>query len=185
MMPPDFGTERKAMHVSRALLPALAAALLVTSCANPTATFKHIAYGDPAAPYLGMSKADIIACAGQPRSRYPGTANVETLTYHYNGAGPVPGEAPKSDKKDKKDQPDEKKQAGFLGGVKKDAKDWTCTASLVFENDHLIRVNFASKDVESPYAYQSGKSPEQRAKNLEKGPQEQKTCTFSLPNCAR
>ena len=180
MMPPDFGTERKAMHLSRALLPALAAALLVASCANPTATFKHIVYGDPAAPYLGMSKADIIACAGQPHSRYDSGAATETLTYHYNGAGPVPGEAAKSDDKKK-----EKTKPGFLGGIKKDDKDWTCTASLVFENDHLIRVNFAHKDVQSPYAYQSGKNVAERTKNAEMGPQEQPTCTFSLPRCPK
>jgi hypothetical protein len=171
------------MHLLRALLPALAAALSLASCANPAATFKHIAYGDPAAPYLGMSKADIVACAGPPHSTYKSGGTSEILTYHYSGAGPVP-EAPKSDEKDKKDKPDEKKP-GFLGGFKKDDKDWTCTASFVFENDHLTKVNFASKDVNSPYAYQSGKSVTEREKKAAKGPTEVTVCTFSLPRCPK
>jgi hypothetical protein len=182
MMPPDFGIERKTMHLLRALLAAFAASLLVASCANPTATLKHIAYGDPAAPYLGMSKTDIIACAGQPHSRYQSSGATETLTYHYQGAGPVPGEAPKAEEKGKSE---EKKKGGILGGLKKDDKNWTCTASLVFENDHLIKVNFAVKDVQSPYAYQGGKSAKERQKNSEEGPTEQPTCTFSLPRCLR
>ena len=182
MMPPDFGIERKTMHLLRALLAAFAASLLVASCANPTATLKHIAYGDPAAPYLGMSKTDIIACAGQPHSRYQSSGATETLTYHYQGAGPVPGEAPKAEEKGKSE---EKKKGGILGGLKKDDKNWTCTASLVFENDHLIKVNFAVKDVQSPYAYQGGKSAKERQKNSGEGPTEQPTCTFSLPRCLR
>jgi hypothetical protein len=180
MMPPDFGIERKAMHLLRALLPTFAASLLVASCANPAATLKHIAYGDPAAPYLGMSKTDIIACAGPPHSRYQSGAGTETLTYHYDGAGPVPGEAPKAGE----DKSEEKKK-GLLGGIKKDDKGWTCTASMVFENDHLIRVNFAHKDVNSPYAYQGGQSEKERAKNAAQGPTEQPTCTFSLPRCPK
>ena len=136
---------------------------------------------DPARPYLGMSKDAIVACAGEPYGRYKSGANAETLTYHYSGAGPVPAEA-KPDKK-KSGGKSEEKKPGLFGGIeKKGDKDWTCTASLVFENDRLVRVNFAHKDVESPYAYQAKKD---KAGNEAKPPEEIKTCVFSLPRCAR
>jgi hypothetical protein len=171
------------MRCFYAILAGLAAALLAGACANPSATLKSIAYGDPTKPYLGMSKQDIIGCAGQPHSNYQTGSAGETLTYHYSGAGPVPGEAKKSD--DKKDD-DKKKKGGLLGGLKKDEdKDWTCTASFVFENDRLVKINFAHKDVTSPYAYQSGKTKKEREKNATEGPQEVPTCTFTLPRCPK
>src|SRR5262249_9942601 len=37
---------------------------------------------DPAAPYGGMTEAQIIACAGEPHSRFKSGAGKETLTYH-------------------------------------------------------------------------------------------------------
>jgi len=168
-----------------AVLASLAASLLLASCggASPVSTMQSIAYGDPTKPYLGMSKQEVIVCAGAPHSRYPMGA-AETLTYHYSGAGPVPAE-PKPDKKksDEKASEEKKKKPGLFGGVeKKDDKDWTCTASLVFENDRLVRVSFAHKDVESPYAYQGKKDKEG---NEAKPPEEIKTCVFSLPRCAR
>ena len=78
----------------------------------------HAAYAaDPAKPYLGMSKDEIVACAGEPYAKYKSGAEAETLTYHYSGAGPVPG--PPGEKK--------KKQGGlagfFPGGDKADKKD--------------------------------------------------------------
>ncbi len=132
--------------------------------------------GDPAKPYLGMSKEAIIACAGEPHAKYRSGAEAETLTYHYSGAGPVPG-APGEKKKDK--------PSFSFGGDKKDKKkgdkDWTCTASLVFENGRLARVSFAHKDVRSPYEWQSEKDPKkQEAMRKAEIP----TCTFSLPRCA-
>ncbi len=47
-------------------------ALVLASCggAGPQATLQSIAYGDPAKTYLGMTKDEIIACAGEPHSRY-------------------------------------------------------------------------------------------------------------------
>ncbi len=48
--------------------------------------------GDPAKPYVGMTKEQVIACAGKPAGRY-GTTSGETLVYHYSGAGPVPAAA--------------------------------------------------------------------------------------------
>jgi hypothetical protein len=162
------------------LLLSLTAALIATACANPSATIKEIAYGDPTKPYLGMSKQELISCAGQPYSVYP-SGGSETLTYHYTGAGPVPGEAAKSDKKK-----DDKEKKGLMGGLKKkDDKAWTCTASFVFENDRVVKIAFAHKDVNSPYAYQAGSSEEERQKNAAKGPQDVPTCTFSLPRCPK
>ena len=133
---------------------------------------------DPAKPYLGMSTEAIVACAGEPHSRYKSGADAETLTYHYNGAGPVP--APPGDKKKDKDKP----SLSFFGGDKKDKKDkggdWTCTASLTFESGRLTQVNFAHKDARSPYDWQKIKDPvKQEAARKAPLP----TCTFSLPNC--
>jgi hypothetical protein len=138
---------------------------------------------DPAAPYLGMTEAEIMACAGKPHARYRSGPEAETLTYRYSGAGPVAAEPKKSDqeKKEKK----KKKSIADIFGDKTDKpknKDWTCTASLVFEQGRLVRVNFAHKDVRSPYAWQSEKDPKkQEAMRKEEIP----TCTFSLPNCHR
>lgn len=149
-------------------------ALSLTSCggATPQSTLRSIAYGDPAKPYLGMSKTEIISCAGQPHSRYGSGEASETLTYRYSGAGPVPGAAPKSTDKKKP----------FGGGSDSGSKDWTCTASLVFEYDRLTRVSFAHKEVRSPYAWQAEKDPEKQEQMRR---EELPTCTFSLPRCQR
>jgi len=172
--------QRQAMRASLVLLPSLAA-LTAASCANPSATIKQIAYGDPTKPYLGMTKQELISCAGKPYSTYP-SGSSETLTYHYTGAGPVPSEAAKPDKK----KDDQEKKGGLMGGLKKkDDKNWTCTASFVFQDDRVVKITFAHKDVTSPYAYQGGKSEEERAKNEAKGPQEVPTCNFSLPRCPK
>ncbi len=73
---------------------------------------------DPAKPYLGMTKEQIVACAGEPYGKYKSGPNAETLTYHYSGAGPVP--APPGQK-------NKKKQGGlggfFPGGDKADKTD--------------------------------------------------------------
>jgi hypothetical protein len=138
---------------------------------------------DPAAPYLGMTQAEIVACAGDPHSRFRSGANAETLTYHYSGAGPVPAEPAKTGEKDK--SKDKKSSIADLFGDKKGKKkdkDWTCSASLKFEDGKLVSVNFAHKDVRSPYEWQAEKDPEkQEAKRKEVMP----TCTFSLPRCTR
>jgi hypothetical protein len=102
--------------------------------------------------------------------------DAETLTYHYSGDGPVPAPPAKDGEKKKKDKP-----SFSFGGKKKD-KDWTCSATMVFEAGKLVRVNFAHKDARSPYAWQAIKDPKkQEAKRNEPNP----TCTFSLPRCAR
>ena len=138
---------------------------------------------DPAAPYLGMTQAEIIACAGEPHARLRMGANAETLTYHYSGAGPVPAEPAKPGEKDK--SKDKKSSIADLFGDKKGKKkdkDWTCSASLKFEDGKLVSVNFAHKDVRSPYEWQAEKDPiKQEAKRKEVMP----TCTFSLPRCTR
>jgi hypothetical protein len=90
------------------------------SCAgvNPVNTIKDLTASDPAASYLGMSQSEVIACAGQPYSRFPSGNNAETLTYRYSGAGPQPGA---------------------------DTKTWTCAANLLFHEGRLARVSFANK----------------------------------------
>ena len=175
---------RPSMSLFIGLAASLAASLSLASCggASPISTMQSIAYGDPAKAYLGMSKQEVIACAGPPHSKYKMGAAAETLTYHYSGAGPVPAEAKPDKKKSDEKESEEKKKPGLFGGVeKKDDKDWTCTASLVFENDRLVRVSFAHKDVDSPFAYQSKKDKE----GNEAKPEPVKTCVFSLPRCAR
>ena len=129
---------------------------------------KAIAYGDPAKPYFGMTKDEVIACAGKPSGSY-GTNTGETLIYHYSGAGPVPSAG--------KEKPDKRK--GVLGRSKSD-KSWRCSASLAFEGGRLARVNFAPRDVTSPYA--TKKDPKTGKKVPVPQPE---PCTFSLPNCAR
>ena len=154
------------MRAGTALLAILAAGLCLGACQAPMATFERTVLGDPAKPYLGMSKAEIVACAGKPAGSYPhGTG--ETLTYHYSGAGPVPSsetsDAPK----------------GPLGGPKSD-KNYECNASIVFEADHMIRVTFAPREAISPYTEK--KDPKTGVKAYVTPP---KPCVFSLPNCAR
>ena len=164
------------------ILPSLAAAALLGSCSavqGPSDFVTHMAASNPAAPYLGMTKAEVIACAGQPHSRYGG-ATGETLTYHYSGAGPVPAsEKTSGDKDEKKEKP-----KGIFGGVggNKDKGNWDCTASFVFDGDRVVRITFAHKDVDSPYAWQKIKDPEKAEEKRKAGVP---TCSFSLPNCPR
>ena len=86
------------MHSVWNVLPSLLFGALVASCAgsNPVATIKDMTAGDPAAPYLGMSRSEVIACAGQPHSQYRSGDNAETLTYRYSGEGPRPGAEPRN-----------------------------------------------------------------------------------------
>ncbi|MGC2410022.1 MAG: hypothetical protein WA441_08545 [Methyloceanibacter sp.] len=156
------------MSAVRTLLAILAAGLGVGACAAPMATIERTVMGDPAKPYFGMTKAEIIACAGRPSGSYThGTG--ETLTYHYSGAGPVP-----SPEKEKSDEP-----KGPLGPPKSD-KNYECNASMVFDADHLIRVTFAPREAISPY--KEKKDPKTGEMVYVTPP---KPCVFSLPNCAR
>jgi hypothetical protein len=177
-MPPEFGTTSMRMRASSLVLLGSAACLALAAGAMPAA------YGrDPAAPYLGMTKEQIIACAGEPHSTYQ-SGDAETLVYHYSGDGPVPAPPESADEKKKKKDKDKGGLSSFFGdkkGKKKD-KDWTCSASLVFENGRLARVNFAHKDVRSPYQWQSEKDPKKR-EALKNTPVP--TCNFSLPRCAQ
>jgi hypothetical protein len=115
-----------------------------------------------------MSKEEITACAGAPASSYS-TNSGETLVYHYNGAGPVP-----SAEKKKKDE------GGSILGGRKSSKDWTCSASLVFEGGRLTRVTYAHRDVVSPY--EQKRDPTTGKKEYVTPPE---PCSFSLPNCVR
>ena len=165
---------------------------LAIGCACHLAAGGAAAKQDPAAPYLGMSQAEIIACAGEPHSRFESGSNKETLTYHYSGAGPVPAEKSKSDdkKSDEKKSDDKKSDKNKLSSIfgknkkkeDKGDKDWTCSASLVFEDGKLVRVNFSHKDVRSPYDWQAEKDPKKQEEMRKEGVP---TCEFSLPRCAR
>ena len=165
------------------IVPARLGLFLLTGAGLSAGLIASAQARDPAAPYLGMTQAEIVACAGDPHSRFRSGANAETLTYHYSGAGPVPAEPAKTGEKDK--SKDKKSSIADLFGDKKGKKkdkDWTCSASLKFEDGKLVSVNFAHKDVRSPYEWQAEKDPEkQEAKRKEVMP----TCTFSLPRCAR
>ena len=79
---------------------------------GPEDAFKQLTRVDYGKAYIGMSKAEVLQCAGQPRSVLPAGGGAETLVYRYNGAGPVPGGG-SSGKKDKKDKKD--KKSGLLG----------------------------------------------------------------------
>ena len=167
---------REFLGVVRAVLAATLlsmVALSFASCANPGATLTNVMTADPAKPYLGRTKTEIIACAGFPSASIQ-TDTGEVLTYRYKGAGPVPGAAKKAEKTSKK--------KGLFGGDagRRSDKDWTCSASLTFQHDRLVRVRFAHKDVDSPYAYQAESNPK-KAEAMRKA--KTPTCTFSLPNC--
>jgi hypothetical protein len=169
MMTPDLGATARFMRSTDPSTAGIAAAFGLAACAGLISA----AYGaDPAKPYLGMSKEAIIACAGEPHAKFKSGVEAETLTYHYSGAGPVP--APPDEKK-KKDKP-----SLFGDKKKKKDKDWTCSASLVFEDGRLVRVNFSHKDVRSPYQWQSEKDPKKAEAMRKEGVP---TCGFSLPNC--
>ena len=155
------------MRASRSLLAVLIAGLCASGCQSPRSTLERTFF-DPTKPYIGMTKEQVVACAGKPSGSY-GTTSGETLTYHYSGAGPVPTAAPaKSDE-----------EKGPLGKPKSD-KSWKCSASLAFEGGKLARVSFAPRDVVSPYADEEG--PQDRREGSVTPPE---PCTFSLPNCAR
>ncbi len=218
------------MRFSPAIAVRLATLMLVSACAGVYAAAGAVAKPDPAAPYLGMSVTDILACAGEPHSRFESGPNKETLVFRYKGTGPVPAEKakaenktsggkksadkksdatksadktsdatksddkksddaksagkPSDDKKSDDTKPDTNKLSSIFGknSKKKENADWTCSASLVFEDGKLVKVNFAHKDVHSPYDWQAEKDP---VKQEEKRKEGVPTCEFSLPKCAR
>jgi hypothetical protein len=174
MMTADLGTTGIAMRsLSGRLVRFAFTAGIVSLFASEIAAARNLA-----APYLGMTEAQIIACAGEPHSRFKSGAETKTLTYHYSGAGPVPAE--KSKDEEKKSEEMEPKSI-FSKLKEKEDKNWTCSASLFFQNNKLVRVTFAHKDVRSPYQWQHEKNPEKAEKMRREGVP---TCTFSLPRCA-
>jgi len=148
------------------------AAGIVSLCASGIAAAR-----DPAAPYLGMTKAQILACAGS-RIRVLRAAPQKRRLPITILAMPVPAQEPNAE--EKKSGEKESKSI-FSKFKKKEDKNWTCSASLVFENDKLVRVTFAHKDVRSPYQWQSEKDPKKTEKMRKEGVP---TCAFSLPRCA-
>jgi len=149
---------------------ALGLAALVSGCAGgsgPEDAYNQLTRVDYSKPYIGMSKAEVLSCP-----------DTETLVYHYSGAGPVPSAAPaKADDKKKK-----KKAGPFSSGSSQPKGDFTCTASLTFEQDTLVRVSYAHMDTRSPYAWQKEKDPKKQEQMRNEGVP---TCTFSLPRCPR
>jgi hypothetical protein len=120
------------------------AAALLAGCgggSGPEDAIKQLSQVDYGKPYIGMSKAEVLRCAGQPRSRIPAGSTAETLIYHYSGPGPVPG-----------------------GG-----ENAECTASLTFDRDKLARVSYAHMNVRSPYQWQSERDPK-KAEELRRTP---------------
>jgi hypothetical protein len=124
MMPPEFranSLRMRALPVLVASLAGLCGVSLLIVAADAA---------DPARPYIGMSKDAVVACAGEPYGRYKSGSNAETLTYHYSGAGPVPGAPgekkkkegglagffPGGDKADKKDKKGDQSEAGAQSG---------------------------------------------------------------------
>jgi len=151
--------------------------LLLAGCASgsgPEDAFKQLTRVDYGKPYLGMTKAEVLSCAGQPRSRLPAAGGTETLVYHYSGAGPVPSG----------DAGEAKKAGSPFGGKKKKSKGPKpeCSASLTFDKGVLVRVNYAHMNVRSPYEWQSEKSEAAQEKMRKEGVP---TCVFSLPRCRR
>jgi hypothetical protein len=164
------------LAASMALAAGLAAALGACAYSGPRDMYNRLTTKDYGKAYIGMSKAEVLTCAGQPWSRIATGAGSETLIYHYTGAGPVPGGAPVPDKNKKKDS------NPFSGFARKKTGDFACTASLVFNGDKLAQVIYASKDVRSPYDWESQKDPKKREEMKEEGVP---TCVFSLPHCQR
>lgn len=157
------------MSAKRAMLAGLAVGLCMGACQSPRATFDAVVLGDPAKPYLGMTKDQVIACAGKPSGSY-GTTSGEALVYHYSGPGPVPAATK------------EKRAADPTNPFAKSKSDkiWKCSATLSFEEGRLARVNFAPRDVVSPYAKKKDAKTGEKVVVTPPEP-----CTFSLPNCAR
>ena len=62
---PEAGT----MGAVRTALAIAGIGLLVVACAAPRQTFERVVYGDPAKPYLGKTKTEIMTCAGTPASQ--------------------------------------------------------------------------------------------------------------------
>ena len=151
------------MRLHLSIAANLAAAVLLGSCATavqgPADMVNRITASDPTKAYIGMTKAEVIACAGQPHSRYPAAGGSEIITYHYDGAGPVPPEK-KSDKGDKDDKPKgfvRRRQVGQEGRLDLHREP------RVRRRPADVRVSFAHKDVDSPYAWQKEKDPEKQA----------------------
>jgi hypothetical protein len=157
------------MGASRTVALIVAAGAVLAACQAPMQTIERTVKGDPGKPYYGLTKEQIIACAGQPRSTYQ-KGSAENLTYRYSGAGPIPSAAPK-----KQDKPNPQ---NALSKPKED-KNFACSATLTFEQGRLTNVTYAPAQVVSPYETKTD------PKTHEKIPVPQpQPCTFSLPNCA-
>ena len=121
------------------MLAVLIAGLVASGCQSPRSTFERTFF-DPTKPYIGMTKEQVVACAGKPSGSY-GTTSGETLTYHYTGAGPVPTAAPA--------------KSGRGQRARSASRNPTRTGNAARASPskaaRLARVTFAPRDVVSPY----------------------------------
>ena len=138
------------MRAVRSLLTILAACSR-ERCQSPRQTFERTFLPDPTKPYIGMTKEQIIACAGKPTGQLRHHSGA-TLAYHYSGAGPVP-------RRRRRRRTSRSKPA--RSGSRND-KDWKCNASLVFESGRLARVTFAPRHAVSPYGTRSDPKTRER-----------------------
>jgi len=81
---------------------------------------------------------------------------------------------PAEKSKDEEKKSEEKEPKSIFSKLKeKEDKNWTCSASLFFQNNKLVRVTFTHKDG-------STRKIQRKRRRCEEVP----TCTFSLPRCA-
>jgi hypothetical protein len=92
----------------------LALSFLLFGCANKKSSGADKARTD----LIGMSKAEILSCAGTPAKSVKSN-NIEVLTYSYAGGQPLSG-------------------TGM-------AQQGQCSASLVFQRGRLTRLNYTGR----------------------------------------
>ena len=136
------------MRCSPGIAARLAKIAAVTTCVGLYAAVDAAAKQDPAAPYLGMSVADIIACAGEPHSRFESGPGKETLTFRYSGAGPVPAEKSKAD--DKKSDDKTRTKCGSIFGKKRKKRTTPGWESRAFEDGKVVRVSLRAQGRAQP-----------------------------------
>jgi hypothetical protein len=96
------------------LVALLALSFLLFGCANKKSSDTHKARTG----LIGMSKAEILSCAGTPAKSVKSN-NIEVLTYSYAGGQPLSG-----------------------AGVPQQGQ---CSASFVFQRDRLTRLDYTGR----------------------------------------
>ena len=157
------------------MLAVLSAGLLVGACGNPTATLERVVAGDPAKPYLGKTRAEIVACAGEPSSSLD-RGGSEVLVYHYSGSGPVPGAAKKKEEAAAR-KAAAAKAAAACSAAPRRTRTGNARRASPSRMGASTRLIFAPRAVESPYA------TKKVGKTHERVPvQQPEPCTFVWPD---